>query len=224
MHDGKDGKFSSLSGLQFETFHKMKQISDEQYDGGDDDYKPLYDGGERDKSEVEQGVDGQAERAAFKKQFADQVQSQLHVNEVINFKNMLIFEPQTLQAKMNAMFQNSFEAVFLVGTVALAAAFPSLASIIMWLATHNLLIASTWRPQARVKWGLVFLGVDILGLIFLIASKVVVMTTCDVKGADAAAGTGLKGTECLKFKTCKEYTDRASTLRSWGYHLQDEVG
>ena len=43
MHDGKDGKFSSLSGLQFETFHKMrnKQIFDEQYDGGDDDYKRL---------------------------------------------------------------------------------------------------------------------------------------------------------------------------------------
>lgn len=41
MHDGKDGKFSSLSGLQFETFHKIrnKQIFDEQYDGGDDDYK-----------------------------------------------------------------------------------------------------------------------------------------------------------------------------------------
>jgi hypothetical protein len=107
MHDGKDGKFSSLSGLQFETFHKMrnKQIFDEQYDGGDDDYKPLYDGGDRDKSDGEH-LDGHAERAAFKKQFADQVQSQLRVddNEVIKFKNMLIFEPQTLQAKMTAMF------------------------------------------------------------------------------------------------------------------------
>lgn len=105
----------------------------------------------------------------------------------------------------------------------MAAAFPSLASIIMWLVTHNLLIASTWRPQARVKWGLVFLGVDILGVIFLIASKVVVMTTCNVKGTDAATSTNLKGTECLKFKTQQESTDRASTLRSWGYHLQDEV-
>ena len=93
----------------------------------------------------------------------------------------------------------------------------------MWLATHNLLIASTWRPQARVKWGLVFLGVDILGVIFLIASKVVVMTTCNVKGTDAATSTNLKGTECLKFKTQQESADRASTLRSWGYHLQDEV-
>jgi len=109
MHDGKDGKFSSLSGLQFETFHKMrnKQIFDEQYDGGDDDYKVApgryHEGGSEQTSPIgkeEQNND----RAAFKKQFADQVQNQLHVNEVINFKNMLIFEPQTLQAKMNAMF------------------------------------------------------------------------------------------------------------------------
>jgi hypothetical protein len=70
----------------------------------------------------------------------------LHVNEVINFKNMLVFEPQALLAKMAAMFQNSFEALFLAGTVALAAAFPSRYSVIMWLATHNLLITSTWRP------------------------------------------------------------------------------
>jgi len=94
----------------------------------------------------------------------------------------------------------------------------------MWLATHTLLIASTWRPQARVKWGLVFLGVDILGLIVLIASKVVVMTTCNVKGTDAATSTNLKGTECQKFTTCEHYAKATSNLRSWGYHLQDEVG
>lgn len=105
----------------------------------------------------------------------------------------------------------------------MAAAFPSLYSIIMWLVTHNLLITSTWRPSARVKWGLVFLAIDILGVIFLIASKVVVMTTCNIKRTDAAASTSLKGTECLKFKTQQEYTDRVSELRSWGYHLQDEV-
>ena len=68
MHDGKDGKFSSLSGLQFETFHKMrnKQIFDEQYDGGDDDFK-VAPGSEQ------TSFGGKEERAAFKKQFADQV-------------------------------------------------------------------------------------------------------------------------------------------------------
>ena len=70
---------------------------------------------------------------------------------------------------------------------------------------------------------MVFLGIDILGVIFLIASKVVVMTTCNVKGTDGATSSNLKGTECLKFKTKEEYTDPVTALRSWGYHLQDEV-
>ena len=83
---------------------RNKQIFDEQYDGGDDDSYHLLEGGTVAPESEQTGFDGKEERAAFKKQFADQVQNQLHVNEVINFKNMLIFEPQTLQAKMNAMF------------------------------------------------------------------------------------------------------------------------
>ena len=87
MHDGKDGKLSSLSGLKFETFHKMrnKQIFVEQYDGGIDDSYHLLEGGTVAPKSEQTGFDGKEVQAAFKKQFADQVQNQLHVNEVINF-------------------------------------------------------------------------------------------------------------------------------------------
>ena len=74
MHDGKDGKFSSLAGSPFETFHKRKVIFDEQYDGGDDDYKAAP--GKVLRSEPSTANEqAREEREAFKKQFAEQVQS-----------------------------------------------------------------------------------------------------------------------------------------------------
>jgi hypothetical protein len=67
---------------------------------------------------------------------------------------------------------------------------------------------------------LVFLALDIVAVIYIIAAKVVTMTTCHVKGTT-------HGSECrdnnIQFPTKEAYTTAVTELRSWGFHLQDEV-
>ena len=112
--------------------------------------------------------------------------------EVTDFKELLIFEPRGFRAYLQAIWHNSFEIIFVLATVGLQLLMPSGYSVCMWLASHSLLVSASYRPAARVKWGSIFAGINLLLCVYILARKITFMSgsdgsdgfTCDKPAAE----------------------------------------
>lgn len=181
-----------------------------------------------------------ADHADFRKKFAvavagsaeDLAAGRVDEMEVTNFKELLIFEPRGFVAYLQAIWHNSFEIVFVLATVGLQLLMPSGYSVCMWLASHSLLISASYRPAARVKWGFIFAGINLLLCIYILARKITFMSgggvsagfTCDKPTAETESTSTchflpLPGTNTTAPLTDAEFESRLQGLQVWGYHV-----